>query len=242
MQAEIGKPARQFYVSSSQFAELTLAGSEARPRLVGSLQNGTEEVWTISLSAKGLVATGNVRRMVQSTAGESHPRFSSDGRWLAFRSNRSGRSEIWLADSDGANPRQLTHVSAYAAGFPHWSPDGQSLVFHARFPGEPQLYVVRVVDGVVQEITYSKPGLRRHPGQTTVKLCTPMRPPMAKPTFIVSLSQAACPSYCGKEPTPIEVPGRELLLYDKEDKSGIYARSLAGDPTKNPERLLVADF
>ena len=27
----------------------------------------------------------------------------------------------------------------------------------------------------------------------------------------------------------IEVPGRELLIYDKEDERGIYGRSLAGD-------------
>ena len=146
MQAEIGSPARQFYVSSAHFAELALTGSAAQPRLVASLQTGIEEIWTISLSAKGLVATGNAQRIVEATAGEGNPQFSPDSRRLAFRSSRSGTSEIWLADSDGTNPRQLTHVSAYTASFPHWSPDGQSLVFHARFPGEPQLYVVRVSD------------------------------------------------------------------------------------------------
>jgi Tol biopolymer transport system component len=94
MQAEIGGPARQFYASSSRFAELASAGSAARPRLVASLQNGTEEIWTIPLSAKELVSTGNTRRIVQSTVGEGHPRFSPDGRQLAFRSSRSGTSEI----------------------------------------------------------------------------------------------------------------------------------------------------
>jgi hypothetical protein len=40
----------------------------------------------------------------------------------------------------------------------------------------------------------------------------------------------------------VEVPSRKLLLYDKQDESGIYGRSLYGDAAKNPEYLLVADY
>jgi hypothetical protein len=40
----------------------------------------------------------------------------------------------------------------------------------------------------------------------------------------------------------IEVPSRKLLIYEKEDQSGIYSRSLVGDPEKKPERLLVVDY
>jgi hypothetical protein len=40
----------------------------------------------------------------------------------------------------------------------------------------------------------------------------------------------------------IEVPSRKLLIYNKQDQSGIYTRSLAGDVAKNPEHLLVADY
>ena len=56
------------------------------------------------------------------------------------------------------NAHQLTHLSAYAAGYPHWSPDGQFIAFHARFPAEPQLYILRISDGVVRKVTSSKPG------------------------------------------------------------------------------------
>jgi dipeptidyl aminopeptidase/acylaminoacyl peptidase len=242
MQSEIGSPARQFYVSSSHFAELTLTGSATQPRLVASLQNGSEEIWTISLKAKGLVATGNAQRIINSTAGEGHARFSPDGRRLTFRSSRSGRSEIWLADSDGTNPRQLTHVSAYNTGFPHWSPDGQFIVFHARFPGEPQLYVVRVADGGVRQVTYNKPGFGTpswsNDGQTLYSNAVTYGE-----TNIYSVSVAGgAPKLLWEGADAVEAPGRELLLYDKEDKPGIYARSLTGDPTKNPEHLLMSDF
>ena len=112
-------------------------------RLVASLQNLRREIWTMRLGSKGLTAAGNAHVVVQSSAGESQPRFSPDGRSMAFNSQRSGASEVWLADSDGENPRQLTHLSFYIAGYLRWSPDSQSLAFHARLPKEPHIYVVR---------------------------------------------------------------------------------------------------
>jgi Tol biopolymer transport system component/DNA-binding winged helix-turn-helix (wHTH) protein len=242
MQAEIGRPARPFYISAFGFSEITLAGSGPRPRLVASLQNKGAEVWILPLRAKGLAVNGNARRILPSTAGEGHPRFSPDGRRLAFRSSRSGASEIWLADSDGTNPRQLTHISAYAAGYPHWSPDGQFLVFHARFPGEPQLYVARVGDGVVRQVTRSKPGFAT-PSWSIDGRTLYANARIDGETGIYSVSaQGGVPKLLWRGADAVEAPGRKLLLYDKEDESGIYARSLTGDPAKNPERLLLADF
>ncbi len=144
MEAEIGGPARAFYVSTAPFSELTLSGPD--PRLVACLQNGHQEIWTIRLGAKGLRAEGNAQRIAQSSAGETLPRFSPDGRSLAFASIRSGSWEVWLADSDGQSPRQLTHRSFYLGGYPRWSPDGKSLAFHGRLPHDPQIYIVRVAE------------------------------------------------------------------------------------------------
>jgi Tol biopolymer transport system component len=237
-----GAPARPFYVSSARFDELTLAGSAQRPRLVASLHTKANEIWTIPLDAKRTGRHGNAERMVPSTAGEGHPLFSPDGRYLAFRSNRGGRAEIWLADSDGANPRQLTHLSAYVTGYPHWSSDGQFIVFHARFLGEAQLYIARVADGATRQVTRSKPGFQTpswsRDGRTLYSNAL-----ANGETFIYSVpAEGGVPKPLWEGADAVEVPGRNLLIYDKEDKGGIYARSLSGDATKNPERLLVADF
>jgi dipeptidyl aminopeptidase/acylaminoacyl peptidase len=67
----------------------------------------------------------------QLTRGESadQPRFSPDGRWLSFVSARpaGSKSQIWLLDLRGGEPRQLTHVSGDIGTYA-WSPDGKRMV------------------------------------------------------------------------------------------------------------------
>jgi dipeptidyl aminopeptidase/acylaminoacyl peptidase len=209
---------------------------------VACLQNQHEEIWTIPLRTKGLKADGNAKRILQSSAGEQQPRFSPDGRSLAFSSNRSGSSEIWLADSDGGYPRQLTRLSSYIAGFPRWSPDGQSLAFHARLPKQPQLYVVRVGDGQVKQITRGKPGFFgpswSMDGRT---LYAAALEDGKNRTYAVPVTSGV-PRFLFEGSHAVEAPSRKLLIYDKLDQWGIYCRSLVGDAAKNPEYLLVPDY
>jgi Tol biopolymer transport system component/DNA-binding winged helix-turn-helix (wHTH) protein len=240
MEAEIGSPARSFYVSGSAFNELSMAGPS--PLLVASLQNQNEQIWTISLGTNGLTTDGNAQRIVQSSAGEAHPRFSPDGRSLAFCSKRSGSLEVWLADSDGENQRQLTHLSGYIAGYPHWSPDGQSLAFHARLPREPQIYVVRVQDGALRQITRSEPGFTAPSWSMDGRILYADALEDGKTQIYSVAAAGGAPRLLWEGAAAVEAPGRKLLLYFKEDQSGIYGRSLAGDAAKNPERLLVTDY
>jgi Tol biopolymer transport system component/DNA-binding winged helix-turn-helix (wHTH) protein len=240
MEAKIGEPARPFYVSDSAFSNLAM--SAVSGRLVACLQNRHGEIWTIPLIAQGMKAGGNPEPLVQSTAGESFPRFSPEGRWLAFCSRRSGSWEVWLADTDGSNPRQLTHSSFYIAGYLRWSADARSLVFHARMPKEPQLFIVGIGDGVFRQVTWGTPGFMgpswsmdgqtlyadRFEGGNIRNYSVPVAG--GEPRFLFEGSSA------------VEGPGRKLLIYEKEDQPGIYSRSLVGDVTKNPEQLLVADY
>ena len=59
------------------------------------------------------------------------PDISPDGTRIAFASNRTGPFEIWLADADGGNVRQLTDLRAICR-HPRWSPDGRRLAFVVR--------------------------------------------------------------------------------------------------------------
>ena len=77
------------------------------------------------------IGGGETRRLTQSPKSDSQPRFSPDGKWIAFRSSRSGKSQIWLLPTAGGEARQLTKLSTGASG-PQWTPDGRSIVFTSR--------------------------------------------------------------------------------------------------------------
>jgi dipeptidyl aminopeptidase/acylaminoacyl peptidase len=63
------------------------------------------------------------------------PRWSPDGRTLAFVSDRGGESQIWLIRTDGGEAAQLTRQPG-GTGDPVWSPDGRTITYVAGAPLE----------------------------------------------------------------------------------------------------------
>lgn len=59
------------------------------------------------------------------------PRFSPDGRWLAFVADRGDGAQVHLADLDGGEPHAVTD-QPHGVSSPSWSPDGTLLAFVAR--------------------------------------------------------------------------------------------------------------
>ncbi len=237
-QASIGGPAKLVYITSAKLTGLTLDASGAHLITASALDNDDIE----SLPLHGLKVAGAAQRLVYSTASEAQPRFSPDGRFLAFKSNRSGASEIWLADAEGENPRQLTHLNAYIAGYPKWSPDSKFLVFHARLPHEGQIYTIRIQDGATRQITHDIPGFADAAFSLDGASIYMLRDFVHAPRlYSVSVANLALqPLWLGC--CAIEAPGRGLLLYAKFEQLGLYARSLSGDAANNPETRLLEDY
>jgi imidazolonepropionase-like amidohydrolase/Tol biopolymer transport system component len=79
------------------------------------------------------IGGGTATRIAEGLAWEVHPRFSPDGRRIAFTSDRGGGDNIWLMNADGSDKRQLTKESFRLVYQPSWSPDGQFIAGKKHF-------------------------------------------------------------------------------------------------------------
>ncbi len=71
---------------------------------------------------------GEARRITSTPAVETDPRFSPDGRWIAFTSNRAGTPAVYVVSVDGGTPTRLTWYPA-AASVRGWTPDGSRILY-----------------------------------------------------------------------------------------------------------------
>ncbi|MXO75804.1 amidohydrolase family protein [Altererythrobacter aerius] len=78
--------------------------------------------------------TGGVpTRISEGLAWDVQPRFSPDGRRIAYVSDRGGGDNIWLMNSDGTGSVALTKEDFRLLNQPSWSPDGQYIVAKKHF-------------------------------------------------------------------------------------------------------------
>ncbi len=79
---------------------------------------------------------GEPRRLTTATGSDNHPRWSPDGRSIAFLSTRGGSAQVWLLPVDGGEARPLSKLPVDVAG-PIWSPRGDRVAFTAKvYPGK----------------------------------------------------------------------------------------------------------
>ncbi|MFI5103611.1 MAG: hypothetical protein ACHP79_01690, partial [Terriglobales bacterium] len=120
----------------------------------------------------------NPQRLTVHKARDIYPRFSPDGKWIAFSSNRYGNYDVFLIPSEGGAAKQLTFHSA-ADIVVGWSADSKRVLFQSSrglmYPGIPNLYEVAIDGGLERAVptdwgywgSYSQDGsmlaFNRHP-------------------------------------------------------------------------------
>ncbi len=94
------------------------------------------EVWALDL------ASGRETKLI---VNGFNPDYSPDGKRIAFDASWVGPRRIWVVDSHGHNPQQLTSDTSEAVTHvrPRWSPDGTRIVFQNI---ERTKFDVRIVD------------------------------------------------------------------------------------------------
>jgi tricorn protease len=101
------------------------------------------DIWTADDNGQ------NVRRITVNKARDVYPRFSPDGRWIAFSSDRNGNLDVFIVPSEGGAAKQLTFHSADDVVL-GWTPDSHSVLFASArgddFAGK--LYTVSIDGGM----------------------------------------------------------------------------------------------
>ncbi|TQV73933.1 amidohydrolase family protein [Aliikangiella marina] len=87
------------------------------------------DIYTIP--AKG----GKATPVTQGMAWNMQPRFSPDGKQIAFISDRDGADNLWIMDADGSNPKAVSSEKRNLVHTPNWSPDGDFIVAKRGFMG-----------------------------------------------------------------------------------------------------------
>jgi Tol biopolymer transport system component/DNA-binding winged helix-turn-helix (wHTH) protein len=238
---EIGGSTSLVYDSDSEFHGLTVGVS----RIIAVRSSENSDIFVLPLQPGGLAAAGPPSPLIQSTAINRLPRYSPDGSHLAYVSYRSGSGEIWVADADGQNERQLTNLRAHIAGFPRWSPDGKRIAFHARVPSHSQIYVLDVASGIPRQLTNdsSDSGTPSWSSDGKSLFISKMTTGEWSLFKIPSVGGAEHPLFAGPGAFPITAPGRRLVLYSKMTTRGIFARTLDDQDSGGAvEEELVDDY
>jgi serine/threonine protein kinase/Tol biopolymer transport system component len=239
---EVGGSVRPIYAASGALGGLTATWRSGRLRAIAASRTDNSYIWALPIDPVTHTVSGPAVPRVRSSAVNGAPSLSPDGRTLAFTSDRSGSDEVWLADADGENQRQLTRLDAYITGYPRWSPDGKQIAFHARLPEVPQIYVVDADGGVPRKVTSAAFGFFAPTWAMDGKHFFATGKADGKDEiFRIGVADGKTePLFGASESAP--TPDGKRILYGKVTEPGIFSRALEGDPSRNPEERLVDDF
>src|SRR3990172_7065942 len=94
------------------------------------------DIWTAS------IGDGIARRLTSDAGMELFPRFSPDGKWIAFTGDFDGNRDVYVMPSDGGEPRRLTYSPDQSGDIADrmgpdnlvmgWTPDGSGVLFRSR--------------------------------------------------------------------------------------------------------------
>ncbi len=103
------------------------------------------DLWSVPLGG------GVARRLTSHPAPETEPRFSPDGRWLAFTGRYDGGTDVYRMPAEGGPPERLTHESDEVR-VRGWTNDGRILYASQDRVGPSWSWVLRIVDPETQAV------------------------------------------------------------------------------------------
>ena len=120
-------------------------------RLEWTQSSDNSDIYRVNLTDNRTIAAPLA--LATSTTMEDSPRYAPDGKRIVFVSQRSGKDELWVTDSEGETPIQITSFRGPLGGSPAWSPDGKSIAFDARPDGNADIFIVSNDGGQPRRLT-----------------------------------------------------------------------------------------
>jgi Tol biopolymer transport system component/DNA-binding winged helix-turn-helix (wHTH) protein len=146
--ADDGEPEKQTFGEEISFPAISRQGN----LLAYGQASEDSNIWRLELDS----TTGKnkkAERIISSTRREAGVDISPDSRHIAYESNRSGSSEIWICNSDGSDNWQLTHFAGANLRSPRWSPDGRQIAFQCYANGQTDIYLIAADGGQPRRLT-----------------------------------------------------------------------------------------
>jgi len=108
-------------------------------------QKNPAEIYSIDIASRKITTliAGGVN---------TYPAWSPDGKKIAFRRMLGeSNSEVFIANADGSDARNLTNHSAFD-GWPSWSPDGTKIAFASNRRGSYEIYIMNADGSQVRKV------------------------------------------------------------------------------------------
>jgi Tol biopolymer transport system component len=200
-----------------QVAQLTSFGSviadgvrwspDGRELVFAVLEGTNRDIYTVAADG------GIAKRITEEVSDEGRPSYSMDGKWIYFRSNRSGKDEIWRMPRGGGQAVQVTQGGGFEATE---TPDGKALYF-IRARAESGLWRMTLPDGAARAVPGLESAWQGRWGATQDGICFLPR----------SESQAPIPVVCWDSSTGKSVTGMGVV--DKPTFAAAPAFSVSRD-------------
>jgi Tol biopolymer transport system component/imidazolonepropionase-like amidohydrolase len=103
---------------------------------------------------------------------DMQPRFSPDGRWVAYISDAGGGHNVWVMRPDGSDARQVTRETQRLVNSPAWSPDGSMIYVRKHFIeqrslGAGEIWAYHISGGAGLQVT-ERQGWQKDQGEPAI--------------------------------------------------------------------------
>lgn len=184
------------------------------------------------------LGSGDRRFIARYTGSNMSPAVSPDGSRVAMILSKGGSPDLYVANIDGTNLRQLTRTPVDEAS-PCWSPDGRTLCFSTRMDGRRVLATIPVEGGTPRRLATSGVLNPSEPAWSPDGKWIAFTAQMGGFEICVVPAGGGTAQVLTSGEDPCWAPNSRTLIYVRRDGRGNRSLSLLDVPTKQRKDVVT---